>query len=276
MKPDNKDFANQPEIFANASPLQVTLRELQSIFTSPRFWIGFAAVTAILAIIGPFNTQARMDFPTRLVYWAVICLAAYLIGMATSVLIGTIIFQHGWSKWVSRLLGALVAGVPIGAVIWSININLFQLDTSAKYAFVEFLGFTTAISVLVTIIGLLLSTRHSIDADIHSSGADPSFVFFDRLPRFLGREIISLEAQDHYINVKTTKGTKLVLLRLGDAEKELASVPGLRVHRSWWVAVDAVEKVIRKNGRTELVLKDGSTVPVSRSHLKTIAEAGIK
>ncbi len=63
-----------------------------------------------------------------------------------------------------------------------------------------------------------------------------------RLPAGLGREVIALQMEDHYVRVHTARGSGLVLIPLRQAVRELdATGPeGLKVHRSWWVARQAV------------------------------------
>jgi DNA-binding LytR/AlgR family response regulator len=56
----------------------------------------------------------------------------------------------------------------------------------------------------------------------------------------------------------------MILCRMEDAARELGDL-GRRVHRSWWVAADAVEAVEREGQRTLLRLNDGRHVPVGRS-----------
>ena len=90
------------------------------------------------------------------------------------------------------------------------------------------------------------------------------------LARPSGKTLISLEAQDHYIKVTTTKGSELILQRLGDAQKELENYPGLRVHRSWWVASEQIETVERQNGKMQLAMKNDSIIPVSRNYMKMV------
>jgi DNA-binding LytR/AlgR family response regulator len=46
------------------------------------------------------------------------------------------------------------------------------------------------------------------------------------------------------------------------------------VHRSWWVARDAVVEAERGDGRAILTLKGGAKVPVSRTYAKTLRERG--
>ncbi len=87
--------------------------------------------------------------------------------------------------------------------------------------------------------------------------------------------LIALSAEDHYVRVTTTAGTELVLMRLADAMAEISQTQGLQVHRSHWVALDQVVKVIRIGGRGELTLSDGSTRPISRGFMPAVRAAGL-
>lgn len=63
-------------------------------------------------------------------------------------------------------------------------------------------------------------------------------------------------------------------MRLSDAIKETAPVAGMQVHRSHWVALDAVASATRKNGKPVLTLENGTEVPVSRTYLDAVRSAG--
>ncbi|MDZ7824287.1 MAG: LytTR family DNA-binding domain-containing protein [Ahrensia sp.] len=64
----------------------------------------------------------------------------------------------------------------------------------------------------------------------------------------------------------------MVLLRLEDAIVELQGIEGMRVHRSWWVARSAVKNIVYDDGKMTLLLKSGTMIPVSRTHLKITRE----
>jgi DNA-binding LytR/AlgR family response regulator len=49
---------------------------------------------------------------------------------------------------------------------------------------------------------------------------------------------------------------------------------GYRLHRSWWVAADAIEEVRWKRGSGEARLSGGIVAPVSRSCAAALKEAG--
>jgi DNA-binding LytR/AlgR family response regulator len=97
------------------------------------------------------------------------------------------------------------------------------------------------------------------------SASFPS-ALLSRLPSRLGDEIVALEAEDHYLRVHTTLGSNLILMRLSDAIAGIEPDLGLQVHRSWWVADDAICEIIRSEQRTHLKLSNGLLVPVGRTY----------
>nr|WP_283938101.1 LytTR family DNA-binding domain-containing protein [Sphingomonas caseinilyticus] len=91
--------------------------------------------------------------------------------------------------------------------------------------------------------------------------------FVAKLPVDLRRDILALEAEDHYLRVHTLHGSALVLMRLADAAAAIDPRLGLRVHRSWWVAKDGVRSLESSAGRAIARLVDDTEVPISRSNL---------
>ncbi len=86
---------------------------------------------------------------------------------------------------------------------------------------------------------------------------------------------LTIEAQDHYLSVTTTKGRALILLRLSEALEELAKAEGLQTHRSHWVSLKAVQAHRRVDGRDILVMADGAEVPVARTRREAARDAGL-
>ncbi|WP_296386555.1 LytTR family DNA-binding domain-containing protein [Reyranella sp.] len=134
---------------------------------------------------------------------------------------------------------------------------------------------TVVISVLI---GLLTEQRLHAQADaerarvaeLPQAGPD----FFRRIPPALGRDLLALEMEDHYLRIHTAVGSDLILLRLRDALAELGHKRGRQVHRSWWVADGAVTAPERAGTRTLLVLRNGLKVPVSKSFRDQAKEMG--
>ncbi len=95
--------------------------------------------------------------------------------------------------------------------------------------------------------------------------------FFDRLPASVGRDVIYLHVTGHYVDVVTTRGSCLVLMRLTDAVVSLAD-RGMQVHRSYWVASRHVEGLVRRDDRTVVRVTGGHEIPVSRTFLAGVRE----
>lgn len=274
MNSHNKDYANRQSKFAKPSIVQITLREMQAMVSSSRFWIGFIAIIAALTVTGPFGTLKTMAVSQRLVFWGVISLVTYFSGMAVSTLATSSTANHKLPDWMNWLIGGIAAGPVVGVLAWFINIAIFETDVDKIFSFMQFIGYTTVIAIVVVTMASLVSKKSTVSLGNHQT--NQSSPFLNRLPFHLGKSVVSLEAQDHYIKVTTTKGTELILLRLSDAESELTNYAGLRVHRSWWVATAHIEKVTRKNRKITLKLTNGTLVPVSRSYAKALTKLGIK
>ena len=93
--------------------------------------------------------------------------------------------------------------------------------------------------------------------------------FFERLPGRLGRDGVYLKADAHYIEVVTTVGSGLILMRFSDAIADLDNL-GMQVHRSYWVAHRHMNRLIRREQRTLLGLSGGYQVPVSRTYRSAV------
>ena len=85
----------------------------------------------------------------------------------------------------------------------------------------------------------------------------------------MGRDIIFLKVDDHYIDVHTSAGSCLVLMRFADAVADLGAL-GMRVHRSYWVAYRHMLATVRRDRRTMLRVTGGRNVPISRPCLAAV------
>ena len=93
-------------------------------------------------------------------------------------------------------------------------------------------------------------------------------------PEMADREVLALQGEDHYVRVHTALGSELLLMRLTDAIEELGGLAGERVHRSWWVAREAVRTARPSGRRATLTLANGLEVPVSREATSRLRRAG--
>ncbi len=76
------------------------------------------------------------------------------------------------------------------------------------------------------------------------------------------KDVLWLEAQDDYVAIKTKDDVFLKLDRLSRYEKLLALQKFKRIHRSYLVNIDNIERIENQN---TVILKSGHKIPISRS-----------
>ena len=89
------------------------------------------------------------------------------------------------------------------------------------------------------------------------------------LPDTVGQDVVYMHVSGHYLEVVTTAGSVVVLMRLADAVDAFAD-RGMQVHRSYWVAHHHIRELVRRDHRMVLCLADGSEIPVSRPFLPAV------
>lgn len=233
---------------------------------------GFAAL--LLSTAGAFDTEASR-FGPRLLYWsAIACVSALALQLVHGALSGH--FDRLGSYWL-RLFGWLILTLPLNALAVLGCKLLFGGSPSLG-------GFLLLLPGMTTILAALQATLLTLEQPGEQAGekAGPCERVAAEPPRpgrsvggtglgaFLplplqGSRLLALRSEDHYLRVHTDKGEALIRLRMTDALAMLDGRCGLRPHRSWWVATDAILSHRREGGRSVLRLVDGTSVPVSRN-----------
>jgi DNA-binding LytR/AlgR family response regulator len=245
------------------------LREIRQHLGKPVVLAALAGTAVILALSGPFRTLDLLAPLPRAAYWAVVVFGTYAIG--TSV-VAVLYHWTGFAR-LAALARIAVGGLALGFVI---ALALIALDAGLQMGppqtvadMVEQIGIATVISVVV------LTLREVILAQTETAKPPQPPVILDRLPPERRGPLLALSAEDHYVRVITAKGEGLVLIRLADAMREVGDVQGLQIHRSHWVAHDAV-MTVRRTGETAIVtLINGHEVPVSRRFVPALRQAGL-
>jgi hypothetical protein len=109
-------------------------------------------------------------------------------------------------------------------------------------------------------------------ANVSSSGTSG---FLARLPTRLGRDIVFVEAQEHYLRIVTSRGEHLLLQGLAHAVTELEQngFDGIQIHRSVWVAWKHVENVDVRTGAISVAVSTGASWKISRRRAKAFLAA---
>lgn len=248
--------------------LQSTLRELQVFLHSRRFWGTFAAIVLLFAVTGPYGTMESMAFGERLAYWLTLHALAWAIAILCAVIADRLLRGMVASMFARMMAGSLIAALPIGFAIGLIDDAFTGEATTLANGLYRAL-FTVPLCALFCLLTYMAMSQKIAEAAVPEE-ASPGLSILDRLKPENRGPLLRLSVQDHYTEVVTSRGRELVLLRFADALKETAAMPGLRVHRSHWVADAHVESLKRDNGRLLILTRDGTQIPVSRSYAEDV------
>jgi hypothetical protein len=231
------------------------------------FGLSMASAT-VLGLVGAFGSADAPFWPRMLSFWA--------FGFFAGLGVTFVVWASLKIRWlqsrpaIRRLAIGLVMIPVIGGWIWVVMGVLFLHGPKLSMLPMT-LGYSAIMSAVMTALSWAIYGRRPPIAAIEVRPDK----FLERLPfRLRDAELYAVEAEDHYLRVRTSKGSELILMRLSDALTELEGVEGAQTHRSWWVAKAGIADAKRADGRATLVLKDGSEAPVSRTHARTLREAG--
>ena len=244
-----------------------------------------ACAILFLGYLGPFGTYLGMPLGERMAYWVIAVTGNWLIALIC-ILPAVALFAHRIPAVACVLSGSLAASIPGTLLISALGYLFFGTAPETLGSGELFL----AVALIHLVIGLVvwgmieLPLRHAdgtpfteapavAASDRPTPDADDTVPLLDRLPTGRRGQLRHLQMRDHYVEIHTDRGTDLVLMRFGDALRELGTVEGMQVHRSHWIARAAVKRIVRRAGRTVIFLDNGAEVPVSRRYVPALREA---
>jgi hypothetical protein len=234
-----------------------------------RDWVFSTVVGLCLGLIGPFATYLS-PLPFRLAYWTGLLWA----GMT---FYGLAIRAALWAARRGRVPAALwlaafslVASGPMSALSALVATHFWPYLKAMSP--LEWYGQSVALSLPLVMTWGVLTRRMAPFARPapRPASAEPAGSF----PERLSRGLICLQMEDHYVRVHTRSGSELVLLSMREAMAQLGARNGERVHRSWWVARDAVTDVVTDGRNLRLRLVGGLEAPISRSQVGRLRALG--
>ncbi len=233
-------------------------------------WAGIAvAAGALLAVLGPFGSYLNGDALQLAAYWIIaMLLGSVLYGAAYRIV--RRLTPRSSRRWWPTLVGAmLLASAPealltrMGAFwLWPAMAQL-RLPLLLWYA-------QTATIGLISMAGVSVVLRRSEPLPKDDASPPPEV---QASGLSLGGDVLALQMEDHYVRVHRPTGSELILMPLGRAI-ECAEPKGLRIHRSWWVASNAVAAVEGNARSMRLILSNGLVAPVARSAVTHLKAAG--
>lgn len=232
------------------------------------------AIAVVFTWLGVYDSD-NMPMLHALMLW----FGTMLVGGISSVVVIPWLLNGPIGKLhaaIGILTTALIISVPITAALLVFEGRFPTLERAlTQYLYV------LVISLVITTVGWTTNlfdygTGIATNSATEDDGPSPLERFMSRLPvKYRKADLWALCSEDHYLRVYTNIGEELILMRLGDAVRELEGGPGLQVHRSWWIARDAVSDSSREKGKLRLHLPDGTLVPVSKSYQDDAKAAGL-
>lgn len=221
---------------------------------------------AFLAYTSPYGAIVYLDYPWRWAYW--------LLTIGSAWAINGLIFDYLAQRpgGLKVLLSSVVATPVVFMVIYFVQV---WIDYPVPQdAIADLVLSIWVICLALAAIYLLVLPKTTVSETAAGDTAPPPLL--EQLPlEYRDKQICALEADDHYVHVHTPVGRHLHYMRLRDAVALMAGVPGVKVHRSWWVALDAIREVKRTDGKWVADIEVAGEVPVSRSGLAELKTAGV-
>jgi hypothetical protein len=254
---------NSARQFVTGWPMQLAMRERR---LDRLGWGLLKAVAfgAVLGVMGPFGSQNAFGPAVRYPLWIAISLAGFGTVVAAERVLASTLPRTTAFRLIA--VGAASAVPMTFFVAWVFSVVQPGRSFSPMQLLTLF-PFVTLVQLLIAGIMVLDDRTAAATADPPPTAPEYPREFLSKLPAALRRDILALEAEDHYVRVHTRHGSALVLMRLADAAAVIDPRLGLRVHRSWWVAKEGVRALETTGGRPIARLIDDTAVPISRSYL---------
>lgn len=243
--------------YSNSAPVKVFI-----VYTATAIPFYLVAQAFSFGILKAFDRI----LPYRVLALLMGAIAAILFGYFYLELVGSLIWYHlpwlvgglssGFKPTASGFLDYLISSTSLlFPVIWILANLIYEAISQDRIFFPDRLNKN--------------ATTHRAERQ-STSGASTAQIpttFLTKIPQHIGRNLIALEAQEHYVRVYTDQGSELVLYRFGDAVTELEAIGyGIQVHRSFFVAPDAIQEIERSGKSFTLRMQNGLEIPVSQSY----------
>lgn len=272
--------------------------EVDSVSASAMGWLTYLALCSIglilgLTSIGPSASEGLGTLNT-MVFWAAHVIPALGLLATSQVALAQIERFSSLPSIAQVFLSAIIASflfAPVALIVDSFFAGQIAADSDDDGVLIQLASEMSHFFVPLVLIWALInapsllqlervSAQPHEERDLPNQGVtervtanDAEAEFWARVPGRLGRQLVALSAELHYLRVHTTNGDTLILFPFGRAVDILHDQNGMQVHRSHWIALDQVDEVVTRDGRMMCQMIGGLSVPVSRSFRSALKAA---
>ena len=245
-------------------------------------------LASVVGFMGPFGTYLGEGLVERIIHWWQLLMGAYLmIRPAIYLLIRLARLTELPARSV-MLWGVVVASVPLAWIWRTVGQDEFrELDGYAGLLPFSLLCSLAVMGVSQWADAADLRFRKRLQkapgptnsrpavtgAGEETHAAEPALR--SRLSDSFTGPILALQSEDHYVRVHGENASELILIRLRDAIAEMDGVDGVQVHRSWWIARDAVASAELSGRSWAITLTNGEIAPVARDSVEKLQSQGL-
>jgi len=237
--------------------------------------LGATLAGLFLALLGPFGNYLNGGFGPRALYWisaSWVGLALYGLGLRAALRPMRPLGAEPWPAVAATILvGSIAQAAATRTAAFALWPELAQVGPTPIMWYFQ----VVALATPLTLVYAWASGHFRRDRPLAPRPPGPGEpALLAKLPAQLGRDIICLCMEDHYVRVHTPAGSALLLMPLGQAIAEAAPLAGAKTHRSWWVARNAVVRTEGGPRAMRLHLSNGLVAPVSRAAIATLRKEG--
>ncbi|MCV3272193.1 LytTR family DNA-binding domain-containing protein [Roseobacter sinensis] len=240
-------------------------------------WTGFllasgAVLTVVFILLEPGPSRGLPKAKVVL-FWlahvvgALICLQAAQLALQRST------WVRRWPPVPQVFVGGLTGSIlfaPLALGLdWLLGVAVLTDDAREPFG-AALVGELAALTPVVTITWLALNATRLLRLPAPAVMARPAAGFWAKVPPHLGRDLVALSAELHYLRVYTVRGEALILYGFGKAIAEADQ--GVQIHRSHWVALAHVERIGREGREGVCHLAGGLRLPISRRFRRAMEE----
>ncbi|MBL4807884.1 MAG: LytTR family transcriptional regulator [Rhodobacteraceae bacterium] len=228
----------------------------------------FVVMFVTLVSSGAIGSLGREDPLVNILYWIVIVNSLFTTIFVVTTGLVILHLKYTWS-----LIRVVVVSAPISAGIVSLVAPLISWYVFAVTG-PTFFQLYPPLLALILFAQLFLHVKNNgklcyRNYEDKMRGGPGANIFS---PDINGDDILVLSAQDHYVEIITSAGKSLTRMRLSEAIELTNGKPGALVHRSHWVAQEAIQHMELVNDKHVLFLTNGSQIRVSASKLKEVTK----
>jgi hypothetical protein len=241
----------------------LTRRELHAIRANYQSYIYWFLVVSLFVLLDLHGFAARVSVAALVVYTVSLLFLTIMLYFFITLLGLKISRKYSWFFLVYPVVG-----------FFAVTVATYATEAGMSMVFGNGLSLSRAAEKLPVniLLGLLLETIYLnfvfpvmvADMAPPAPAAPKCTSVTIAGQKFACKDIIAASSQDHYVRIQTRNGAQLIRARLADLIERLDCQNGIQPHRSYWVARQAVTKIVSDKGHKYLELHDGSRIPVAR------------